>query len=92
MCEKNIAPCRFTAEEVEKGAEASFILMKSYGVTADEAATAIQKLVSLLPPPGHAEIQMILNNPSLSLFQKWRLIRLINREFRNILTSPEYRN
>jgi len=46
-------------------------------ISAEEAASALQKAMSLLPPPGELEIKLIKRNPSLTLFQKIRLIHAI---------------
>lgn len=50
---------------------------KQIGITAKEMAEALEHIMKLLPPPGEKEILMIKNNPSLSKFQKFRLIKII---------------
>ena len=49
---------------------------------AEKAADAVYKVLRELPPIGEAEIAMIRCNPSLSWFQKWRLIRSIRKDQR----------
>ena len=49
------------------------------GVTMQEAVDALTKIVRRLPPIGEEEIKMIKSNPSLSIIQKWLLIREITR-------------
>ena len=51
---------------------------RTNGVTMQEAADALTKMVRRLPPVGE-EIKMIKSNPSLSIIQKWLLIRKIKR-------------
>ena len=50
----------------------------SYGVT-NEALNAICELAKHLPPVGKNEEELIRNNPNLSRFQKWRLIRKLRK-------------
>lgn len=50
---------------------------KQIGITAKDMAEALENIMRLLPPPGEKEIFMIKNNPSLSIFQKHRLIKII---------------
>lgn len=50
---------------------------KQIGITANDMAEALEHIMKLLPPPGEKEILMIKNNPSLSKFQKFRLIKMI---------------
>lgn len=57
-------------------------MMASLGVSAEEAAEACNRLAKLLPPPGPKEIMLIRMNPSLSRFQKRRIIRQIKRRWR----------
>lgn len=52
---------------------------RTNGVTMQEAADALTKMVRRLPPVGEEEIKMIKSNPSLSIIQKWLLIRKIKR-------------
>ena len=49
----------------------------SCGVTTKELSEAVQKLMSLMPPPGEEDIELIKKNPCLSWWQKRRLIRKI---------------
>ena len=51
--------------------------MKSYGITTEEMCNAISKLPKI--PFSEMDIALIKGNPSLSLFQKWRLIREIKK-------------
>lgn len=46
-------------------------------ISAEEAASALQKALSSLPPPGESEIELIKMNPSLTWIQKLQLIHLI---------------
>lgn len=46
-------------------------------ISVEEAASALQKAMSLLPPPGEPEIKLIKRNPSLTWIQKLQLIHLI---------------
>lgn len=48
-------------------------------ITVKEATEAIYSIMSKLPPPGKKDIELIKRNPSLNLFQKIRLIRMIER-------------
>lgn len=49
------------------------------GVTLDDAAEAMKKVMGLLPPPGETDITLIKANPSLNWFQKWKLNRFVKR-------------
>lgn len=70
----------YTTEDAEKVEEAIRDLARKAGVTADEAADAVYKVLGKLPPIGEAEIAMIRCNSSLSWFQKWRIIRSIRKD------------
>lgn len=72
----------YTTEDAKKVEEVIRDLARKAGVTADEAADAVYKILEKLPPIGEAEIAMIRCNPSLSWFQKWRLIRSIRKDQR----------
>lgn len=50
-------------------------------VTMKEAAEALTKVMRLLPPSVESEIGMIKKNPSLTWFQKRRLIHAIRRSY-----------
>ena len=63
-------------EQIAKSAEA---IARAMGITAAEAAEAIGRAMRSLPPIGETEIENIKHNPSLSRFQKWRLIREIKK-------------
>lgn len=52
---------------------------RTNGVTMQKAADALAKVLRRLPPVGEEEIKMIKSNPSLSIIQKWLLIREIKR-------------
>ena len=43
----------------------------------DSEMYGLEHIMKLLPPPGEKEIFLIKNNPSLSIFQKHRLIKII---------------
>lgn len=49
------------------------------GVTTAEAAEAFNRAARLMPPPGQEEIVAVRMNPSLTRFQKWRIIRQIKK-------------
>lgn len=51
--------------------------MSACGVTTKELSEAVQKLMSLMPPPGEEDIELIKKNPSLNWWQKRKLIRKI---------------
>lgn len=74
-----------TLEETKKAenAKSSSIIAHSAGITAAEAAEAIGRVMRALPPLGEEEINNIKRNPSLSRFQKWRLIREIKEGTNN---------
>lgn len=46
-------------------------------ISAEEAASALRNAMSLLPPPGEPEIELIKMNPSLSWIQRIQLIHTI---------------
>lgn len=54
-----------------------YATMKSYGITTKEMCNAISKLPKI--PFSKMDIALIKGNPSLSLFQKWKLIREIKK-------------
>ena len=54
-----------------------YATMKSYGITTKEMCNAISKLPKI--PFSEMDIALIKGNPSLSLFQKWKLIREIKK-------------
>lgn len=54
-----------------------YAVMRSYGITAEEMCNAISKLPKI--PFSEMDIALIKGNPSLSLFQKWKLIREIKK-------------
>lgn len=72
----------FNEQEAEKAKIAGEIA-RNMGITAAEAAEAIGRAMRHLPPIGEAEIENIKRNPSLSRFQKWRLIREIKKGANN---------
>ncbi|MFR8867383.1 MAG: hypothetical protein ACLVG0_05205 [Lachnospiraceae bacterium] len=51
-----------------------------YGITVKEAAEALTAAMRLLPPPGKEDIELIKRNPTLSWWQKWKLIHQINKD------------
>lgn len=67
-------------EQITKSAGA---IARAMGITAAEAAEAIGRVMRHLPPIGETEIEQIKRNPSLSRFQKWRLIREIKKGANN---------
>ena len=54
-----------------------YAAMRSYGITTEEMCNAISKLPKI--PFFEIDIALIKGNPSLSLFQKWKLIREIKK-------------
>ena len=54
-----------------------YATMKSYGITTKEMCNAISKLPKISFT--EMDIALIKGNPSLSLFQKWKLIREIKK-------------
>lgn len=54
-------------------------MFESYGVTANEAAEALTKAMRLLPPPGEQDIALIKQNPTLTKWEKWKLIHEIRK-------------
>lgn len=55
-------------------------VIPNIGTTAEEAATALSRVMQLLPPLGEAETELVKRNPNLSRFQKWQLIRKIKKQ------------
>lgn len=53
----------YTTEDAKKVEEVIRDLARKAGVTADEAADAVYKILEKLPPIGEAEIAMIRCNP-----------------------------
>ena len=51
--------------------------MSDCGVSTKELSEAVQKLMSLMPPPGEEDIELIKKNHFLSCWQKRKLIRKI---------------
>lgn len=72
----------FNEQKAEKAKIAAEIA-RNMGITAEEAAEAIARVMRALPPLGEEEINNIKRNPSLSRFQKWRLIREIKKGANN---------
>ncbi len=52
-------------------------VMKNYGITTKEMCNAISKLPKI--PFTETDIILIKSNPSLSWFQKWKLVREVKR-------------
>ena len=52
-------------------------VMKNYGVTTEEMYSAIFNLPKI--PFTEMDIVLIRSNPSLSWFQKWKLIRVVKK-------------
>ena len=53
------------------------MIERQVGITTEEMAEALTRIIKLLPPPGENEISAIKNNPNLTIFQKHRLIKMI---------------
>ena len=51
----------------------------SFGISVNEFSDIITSVMRELPPLGETEIQSIKRNPSLSRFEKRRLIKMIER-------------
>lgn len=51
--------------------------MSDCGVSTKELSEAVQKLMSLMSPPGEEDIELIKKNPCLNWWQKRKLIRKI---------------
>ena len=54
-----------------------YAVMRSYGITTEEMCNAISKLPKI--PFSEIDIALIKGNPSLSLFQKWKLIKEVKK-------------
>lgn len=52
-------------------------LMKNYGVTTEEMCKAVSNLPKI--PFAEMDIVLIRSNPSLSWFQKWKLVREVKK-------------
>ena len=52
-------------------------VMKSYGVTTEEMCNAVSNLPKI--PFSEMDIVFIRSNPSLSWFQKWKLVREVKK-------------
>ena len=65
--------------EAEEVARISQSISQASGVSMNEATQTIYSAMRALHPPGDVEIAMIRNNPSLNIFQKWLLIRKIEK-------------
>lgn len=68
-----------TITEAEEVAGIARSIAQASGVSMSEATQAICSAMRALSPPGDAEIAMIRDNPSLNIFQKWRLIHKIKK-------------
>jgi hypothetical protein len=73
----------FNKEEVEKAAKIAGEIARYMGIMAAEAEEAIGRVMRHLPPIGEPEIEQIKRNPSLTRFQKRRLIREIKKGANN---------
>lgn len=51
--------------------------MNTGGITTEETAEAVERIMKLLPTPGENEILMVKNNTNLSILQKKKAIRAI---------------
>lgn len=52
-------------------------VMKNYGVTTEEMCNAVSNLPKI--PFTEMDIVLIRSNPSLSWFQKWKLVREVKK-------------
>lgn len=67
----------YTEEQAEEIDRIARSIARTSGVSMNEATQAICSVMRVLPPLGDAEIAMIRDNPSLSIFQKLWLIHKI---------------
>ncbi len=70
-------------KQKEERAKIAAEIAHNMGITAEEAAEAIARVMRHLPPIGETEIEQIKRNPSLSRIQKWRLSREIKKGANN---------
>ena len=49
----------------------------SGGITTEEMAEAVTRIIQSMPTPGENEIMMVKNNPNLSTLEKQKAIRAI---------------
>ena len=54
-----------------------YVAMRSYGITSKEMCNAISRLPKI--PFSEMDIISIRSNPSLSWFQKWKLIKEVKK-------------
>lgn len=54
-------------------------IMKEIGVTTEEMGKAIAELAKNIPPPSQEDIDLIKKNPSLSFYQKAKIIRSMQK-------------
>lgn len=52
-------------------------VMRNYGVTTEEMCNAVSRLPKI--PFTEMDIALIRSNPSLSWFQKWKLVREVKK-------------
>ena len=52
-------------------------VIKNYGISTEEMCNAISRLPKI--PFSEMDIALIKGNPSLSLFQKWKLIKEVKK-------------
>lgn len=69
----------YTVEQAKEIAGTARSIAQTSGIPMDEATRAICSVTRALPPLGDVEIATIRDNPSLNIFQKWRLIHKIKK-------------
>ena len=57
--------------------ESLYNAMRNYGVTTEEMCNAVSRLPKI--PFTEMDIALIRSNPSLSWFQKWKLVREVKK-------------
>ena len=57
--------------------------MKEIGVTTEEMGEAAVELIKNIPQPSEEDICLIKRNPSLSFFQKIKIIRRMKKIIKN---------
>lgn len=57
--------------------------MKEIGVTTEEMGKAVEEFIKNIPPLSEGDIYLIKRNPSLSFFQKIKIIRRMKKIIKN---------
>ena len=78
-CENEI---KDTQDELKAVAEELHKTMLELGISAKQAATALQNFAALIPAPTEEDIMRISMNPSLSIIQKFLIIRKMKKIMR----------